>query len=64
MTTAFAAASALAALPAGWLGKKIGRKKTILFGGLFIFVLAFAAYLITHILGIDALSGALICSFR
>ncbi len=59
MTTAFAAASALAALPAGWLGKKIGRKKTIL-GGLFIFVLAFAAYLITHILGIDALSGALI----
>ena len=27
MTTAFAAASALAALPAGWLGKKIGRKK-------------------------------------
>ncbi len=59
MTTAFAAASALAALPAGWLGKKIGRKIAIL-GGLFIFVLAFAAYLITHILGIDALSGALI----
>ena len=29
MTTAFAAASAIAAIPAGWLGKKFGRKKTI-----------------------------------
>ena len=59
MTTAFAAASAIAALPAGWLGKKFGRKKTIL-GGLFIFILAFGAYLLTENLGIDALSGALI----
>lgn len=59
MTTAFAAASAVAAIPAGWLGKKIGRKKTIL-TGLAIFVLAFGAYLVTQNMGIDALSGALI----
>ena len=59
MTTAFAAASAVAAIPAGWLGKKLGRKKTIL-GGLFIFVIAFGAYLITELLHINALSGALI----
>lgn len=59
MTTAFAAASAVAAIPAGWLGKKIGRKKTIL-GGLGIFVLAFAAYLFSEKMGIDALSGILI----
>lgn len=59
MTTAFAAASAVAAIPAGWLGKKFGRKKTIL-GGLAIFVIAFGAYLLTAKLGIDALSGVLI----
>lgn len=59
MTTAFAAASAVAAIPAGYLGKKIGRKKTIL-SGLFIFIAAFGAYLLAQNLGIDALSGALI----
>lgn len=59
MTTAFAAASAAAALPAGWLGKKIGRKKTIL-AGLVIFVLAFGAYLVTETLGIAALSSIFI----
>lgn len=59
MTTAFAAASAIAAIPAGWLGKKFGRKKTIL-GGLAIFIVAFGAYLLTEILHINALSGALI----
>ncbi len=59
MTTAFAAASAIAAIPAGWLGKKLGRKKTILLG-LFIFIAAFGAYLVTQNMGIDALSGALI----
>ena len=59
MTTAFAAASALAALPAGWLGKKFGRKKTIM-GGLLIFIIAFATYLITAKAGIDALSGVFI----
>ena len=59
MTTAFAAASAVAAIPAGWLGKKFGRKKTIL-GGLAIFIVAFGAYLLTEILHINALSGALI----
>lgn len=59
MTTAFAAASAIGAIPAGWLGKKLGRKKTIL-TGLGIFIVAFAAYLITAKAGIDALSGVLI----
>lgn len=59
MTTAFAAASAVAAIPAGWLGKKIGRKKTIL-GGLLIFIIAFGAYLVTAKMGIDSLSGTLI----
>lgn len=59
MTTAFAAASAIAALPAGWLGKKIGRKKTIL-AGLVIFVLAFGAYLVTETLGIATLSNIFI----
>ena len=56
--------TALPPLPLSLLFRQAGsarnrQKKTIL-GGLFIFVLAFAAYLITHILGIDALSGALI----
>ena len=59
MTTAFAAASAVAAIPAGWLGKKLGRKKTILLG-LFIFIVAFGAYLVAQNMGIEALSGALI----
>lgn len=59
MTTAFAAASAVAAIPAGWLGKKFGRKKTIL-GGLVIFIVAFGAYLLTQNLGIESLSGILI----
>lgn len=59
MTTAFAAASAVAAIPAGYLGKKFGRKKTIL-GGLFIFIAAFGAYLLTQNLGIVSLSGVLI----
>ena len=59
MTTAFAAASAVAAVPAGWLGKKFGRKKTIL-GGLAIFIIAFLAYLVSAKMGIDSLSGILI----
>lgn len=59
MTTAFAAASAIAAIPAGWLGKKFGRKKTII-GGLLVFIIAFGAYLVSQKLGIEAMSGALI----
>lgn len=59
MTTAFAAASAIAAIPAGWLGKKIGRKKTIL-SGLLIFIAAFIAYLVTNSIGVDALSNTFI----
>ncbi len=59
MTTAFAAASAVAAIPAGWIGKKFGRKKAIL-SGLFIFIIAFGAYLVTQKLGIDSMSGILI----
>ncbi len=59
MTTAFAAASAVAAIPAGWLGKKFGRKKTII-GGLVIFIVAFGAYLITQNMGINSMSGILI----
>lgn len=59
MTTAFAAASAIAAIPAGWLGKKFGRKKTII-GGLLVFIIAFGAYLVSQKMGIEAMSGALI----
>lgn len=59
MTTAFALASAVAAIPAGWLGKKLGRKKTIL-GGLAVFIAAFAAYLFAEKLGVSSLSGVLI----
>lgn len=59
MTTAFAAASAVAAIPAGWLGKKLGRKKTII-TGLTIFIVAFLAYLVSAKLGIDALSSIFI----
>ena len=46
MTTVFAVCSAIAAIPAGWLGKKIGRKKTILIG-LVMFMAAFVLYLAT-----------------
>ena len=56
MTTAFAAASAVAAIPAGWLGKKFGRKKTIL-GGLVLIVSAFVTYLLTSA---TSVSGAFI----
>ncbi len=59
MTTAFAAASAVAAIPAGWLGKKLGRKKTILLG-LVTFIVSFGAYLVAQINNITALTGALI----
>lgn len=51
MMAVFAVASALAALPAGWVGKKIGRKKTIL-GGLVVFMLVFLLYLATHSLAV------------
>ena len=47
MTTVFAVCSAIAAIPAGWLGKKIGRKKTILIG-LAVFMAAFVLYLVTR----------------
>ncbi len=47
MTTIFAVCSAIAAIPAGWLGKKIGRKKTILIG-LAVFMAAFVLYLVTR----------------
>lgn len=59
MTTAFAASSAIGAIPAGWLGKKFGRKKTIL-GGLAIFIIAFGAYLGVQTMGIATLGGILI----
>lgn len=51
MMAVFAVASALAALPAGWVGKKIGRKKTI-FGGLVVFMLVFLLYLVTRSLAV------------
>ena len=47
MTTLFAVCSAIAAIPAGWMGKKIGRKKTILIG-LALFMAAFVLYLLTR----------------
>ncbi len=47
MTTVFAVCSAIAAIPAGWMGKKIGRKKTILIG-LAAFMAAFVLYLVTR----------------
>lgn len=59
MTTAFAAASAVAAIPAGWLGKKLGRKKTILLG-LTTLIVAFGTYLIAQINNITVLTGTLI----
>lgn len=59
MTTAFAAASAVAAIPAGTLGKKLGRKKTILLG-LAIFIVAFGAYLVAQINNVASLTEILI----
>ena len=47
MTTLFAVCSAIAAIPAGYLGKKIGRKKTILLG-LVVFMAVFALYVVTQ----------------
>ncbi len=47
MTTLFAVCSAIAAIPAGYLGKKIGRKKTILLG-LVVFMAVFALYVATQ----------------
>ncbi len=46
MTTLFAVCSAAAAIPAGYLGKKFGRKKTILLG-LIVFMAVFALYVVT-----------------
>lgn len=47
MMAIFAVFSAVAAIPAGYLGKKLGRKKTILLGlGVFMFV--FLLYLVTR----------------
>ena len=47
MTTLFAVCSAVAAIPAGYMGKKIGRKKTILIG-LIVFMAVFALYVATR----------------
>lgn len=46
MTTLFAICSALAAIPAGKMGKKLGRKKTILIG-LVVFMVVFLLYVLT-----------------
>lgn len=46
MTTLFAVCSAAAAIPAGKMGKKFGRKKTILLG-LFVFMAVFLLYVLT-----------------
>ena len=46
MTTLFAICSAIAAIPAGKMGKKLGRKKTILIG-LVIFMAVFLMYVLT-----------------
>ena len=46
MTTLFAVCSAVAAIPAGKMGKKLGRKKTILIG-LVIFMAVFLLYVLT-----------------
>lgn len=45
MLTIFAVATAIGAIPAGILGRKLGRKKTIVLG-LLLFIGAFAAYLV------------------
>ena len=47
MTTLFAVCSAVAAIPAGKMGKKIGRKKTILIG-LIVFMAVFLLYVLTQ----------------
>ncbi len=47
MTTIFAVCSAIAAIPAGKMGKKLGRKKTILIG-LIVFMAVFLLYVITR----------------
>ena len=54
MMTLFAVSTAIGALPAGFLGKKIGRKKTILLG-LCLFITAFVAYLTVGRLAENAL---------
>lgn len=46
MTTLFALCSAAAAIPAGKMGKKLGRKKTILIG-LLVFMAVFLLYVLT-----------------
>ncbi|MBR5321448.1 MAG: MFS transporter [Clostridia bacterium] len=46
MTTLFAVCSAAAAIPAGKMGKKLGRKKTILIG-LVVFMAVFLLYVLT-----------------
>ena len=46
MTTIFALCSAAAAIPAGKMGKKLGRKKTILIG-LVVFMAVFLLYVVT-----------------
>lgn len=47
MTTLFAVCSAAAAIPAGKMGKKLGRKKTILLG-LTVFMAVFLLYVLTR----------------
>ncbi len=47
MTTLFAVCSAVAAIPAGYMGKKLGRKKTILIG-LAVFMAVFLLYVVTQ----------------
>ncbi len=47
MTTLFAVCSAAAAIPAGKMGKKFGRKKTILLG-LIVFMAVFLLYVLTQ----------------
>ncbi len=47
MTTLFAVCSAVAAIPAGYMGKKLGRKKTILIG-LAVFMGVFGVYVLTQ----------------
>lgn len=44
MATALGAAVAVGAIPAGWLGKHLGRKKTIILG-LIIYLAAFGSYI-------------------
>ena len=51
MTTLFAVCSAIAAIPAGKMGKKLGRKKTILIG-LVVFMAVFLLYVFTRSMAI------------